>query len=74
MKRNEDLDVRCAPATVDSERLDLYTRYHRTQNALKGWEASDGSIDEYVLSYVKNPIQNIEISIWEKRRASGARR
>jgi arginyl-tRNA--protein-N-Asp/Glu arginylyltransferase len=65
-KRNQDLEVRYAPASVDVKRLELYTRYHQAQNARKGWEAGDGDPDEYALSYVKNPVPNIEISLWEK--------
>ncbi len=65
-KRNQDLEVRYAPASMDVARLDLYSRYHRFQNERKGWEAADSNPEEYALSYVKNPIPNVEISVWEK--------
>lgn len=66
--RNQDLEVRYAPASADVKRIELYTRYHRAQNQRKGWEAADGNAEEYALSYVKNPIPNVEISLWEQGR------
>jgi len=64
-KRNQDLQVRFAPATVDTQRLELYRRYHVAQNTRKGWEPYDGNAEEYAFSYVNNPVPNVEISLWE---------
>ena len=64
-KRNQDLRVYLAPASVDATRLELYGRYHQAQNLRKGWESAPGSANEYALSYVHNPLSNVEISLWE---------
>jgi arginyl-tRNA--protein-N-Asp/Glu arginylyltransferase len=64
-KRNQDLRTQLAPASVDEMRLALYDRYHRSQNERKGWRADPSSASEYELSYVHNPIPNVEISLWE---------
>jgi arginine-tRNA-protein transferase len=66
MKCNEDLEIRCAPASVDEARIDLYRRYHDSQSDRKGWPDHPGDADEYTFSYVKNPVPNMEISVWER--------
>jgi arginine-tRNA-protein transferase len=70
-KRNQDLEIRYAPASVDDARMELYQRYHQAQADRKGWPDHAGDAEEYSFSYVNNPVPNIEISIWEKDKLRG---
>jgi len=65
-KLNQNLEIRCAPASVDDTRLELYKRYHHAQSDRKGWPDHAGDADEYAFSYVSNPVPNVEITIWER--------
>jgi leucyl-tRNA---protein transferase len=65
LKRNSDLTVRFAEPTVDEERLALYNRYHTGQAAFKGWPAEQKDAEDYVFSFLENPIPSVEISVWE---------
>lgn len=65
LKRNADLTIRVAPPSVDQARLDLYNRYHASQEARKGWPVITKDPEEYVFSFVHNPIPGQEITLWE---------
>jgi arginine-tRNA-protein transferase len=65
VKRNEDLVVRFGKPIVDAARLDLYNRYHESQNARKGWPPTEKGAQDYAFSFLHNPVPGVEISIWE---------
>ena len=64
-KRNQELEVRPAPPTVDRQRLDLYHRYHAAQAERKGWPEKEKDALEYRVSFVENPVPCLEITLWE---------
>ena len=65
LKRNADLTVRYAQPSVDAARMDVYTRYHNAQAALKGWPDRERDPQDYAMQFVFNPIPSVEISVWE---------
>ncbi|MES2461922.1 MAG: arginyltransferase [Armatimonadota bacterium] len=65
IKRNMDLVVRFGRPTVNDVRLDLYNRYHDSQNAKKGWPPTEKSAQDYAFSFLHNPVPAVEISVWE---------
>jgi leucyl-tRNA---protein transferase len=68
IKKNEDLEVRVGSPILDDEHLDLYRRYHEMQHVRKSWELQGGGENEYVASFLQNPLPNLEISLLEKGR------
>jgi arginyl-tRNA--protein-N-Asp/Glu arginylyltransferase len=66
LKRNSDLEIRFAPPTVDDARLDLYHRYHASQEDRKGWPAMYKDASDYAFSFIHSPVPGIEISLWEE--------
>lgn len=64
-KRNQDLIVKSGKPTVDDARMDLYRRYHAAQTTRKGWPVSHVDTEEYIASFVLNPVPSLELSIWE---------
>ena len=64
-RKNADLEVRCAPPSVDAPRLDLYRRYQAAQTAAKGWPEAEPTAKSYARQFVQNPVPSIEISLWE---------
>lgn len=64
-KRNQDLQIRVAPPSVDEARLDLFQRYHIAQTGRKGWDEHDKDAEEYAFSFVRNPIPAVEVTMWE---------
>jgi arginine-tRNA-protein transferase len=64
-KRNQDLEIRMAPPTVDAQRLDLFQKYHDAQAGRKGWEEQEKDAQEYAFSFVHNPIPAVEVTMWE---------
>lgn len=64
-KRNADLTVRFGKPVVDDARLDLYNRYHVSQNTRKGWPPTEKTAQDYAFSFLHNPVPAVEISIWE---------
>lgn len=63
LKKFASLSVETGPVRADSERLDLYARYHEAQAARKGWPLSRKSRRDYVMAYELNPIESVEISV-----------
>ncbi len=59
------LEVRVAPPSADSARLDLYHRYHAAREADRGWPATSRSVEEYAFDFVENELPAREISLWE---------
>jgi arginine-tRNA-protein transferase len=68
---NQDLEVRRGAPVADASRLDLYNRYHEAQASRKLWPEQDKDREEYLFSFVRNPIPSVEISVWEKKALRG---
>lgn len=64
-KRNQDLIVRAAPPTMDTQRLDLYGRYHHAQHERKGWADQVRDPEDYEFNYLRNPVPSVELTLWE---------
>ena len=64
-KQNQDLRVTLQAPTVDAQRLDLYRRYHAAQSERKGWPDSTRNAEEYAFQFVRNPVNSVEIGLWE---------
>ena len=64
-KRNADLEVRIGPPTLDTERLELYRRYHVAQTEMKAWPDQEVSVSDYAFTFVHSPLPTAEISVWE---------
>lgn len=65
LKKNADLEVRFGKPIVDAARLALYNRYHASQEARKGWPATEKTAKDYAFSFLHNPVPGVEISVWE---------
>lgn len=65
LERNADLTVRYAQPGLDSERMDLYTRYHEAQAHRKGWPDHERDVESYMMQFVHNPLPSVEVSVWE---------
>jgi leucyl-tRNA---protein transferase len=64
--KNAELTVTYARPTVDATRLALYNRYHGARERTKGWAESEKSEEDYVFSFLQNPVTSVEISVWEE--------
>lgn len=64
-KANEHLRVEYAAPTCNDVRMSLYERYHDAQTIRKGWPVRLADEEEYSFSHVTNPLQGVEISLWE---------
>lgn len=63
--RNQDLEVRKGRPRVDAQRLELYHRYHQAQADRKGWPEKEKDPQDYELSFVRNPVPAVEVTLWE---------
>ncbi len=64
-KANQHLRVVTARPRVDDARMSLYERYHDAQTIRKGWPIRLADEEEYAFSHVANPLDGVEISLWE---------
>lgn len=60
-----DLTVSIGPPKIDRERFRLYRHYHAFQETRKGWPGGVQSPEDYALNFVHNPIDSLEIAVWE---------
>ncbi len=68
LRRNADLRVVAGPPVLDRARIDLYHRYHLTQQRRKGWPEQRITPQEYEFQFLRNPLPAVEISVWEGER------
>lgn len=66
--RNADLRIELARPALDDQRLQLFRAYHASQAARKGWPDEPSSAKEYSFQFVRNPIEAVELSVWEGER------
>jgi leucyl-tRNA---protein transferase len=65
-KRCQEFTLKISPPKVTRKRLDLYDQYHEFQSDHREWRSSGKKdADDYVDSFVSNPIQTEE---WNYRR------
>jgi len=64
-RKNNDLVMKIGRPIVDSERLALFDAYHVAQAKRKGWPEHYSDEKSYFCSFIGNPIQAAELSIWE---------
>ena len=66
--RNADLRVELGRPILDDQRLQLFRDYHASQAERKGWPNEPASAKEYAFQFVRNPIEAVELSVWEGER------
>ncbi|MFN7829680.1 MAG: hypothetical protein ACK5NX_00605, partial [Armatimonadota bacterium] len=64
MNRNSDLRIEVGQPVIDTQRMDIYRRYHIAREADRGWHRSDHSVDGYSDAFLDNPTQSLELSVW----------
>lgn len=65
------LQVRVGPPAVDSQRIDLYNSYHEARSRQKGWRPGSISPGGYELTYVRNPLPALELTLWDQEALRG---
>jgi leucyl-tRNA---protein transferase len=68
LEKNKDLTIQFAKPSLDPVRLLLYNRYHAFREASRGWPEAEKSEQDYIFSFLQNPIKSIEISVWNSDR------
>lgn len=61
--RNRDVDVRFGPCVADQEHVELFNRYHATQEVLRGWPPSARQTEDYRRDFLINPVPSGEIAV-----------
>jgi arginine-tRNA-protein transferase len=61
LARNRDVTVEIGEPGVDEDRLDLYRRFHAERERRRDWAPSEMDFEEYVSSFVDNPITTLEL-------------
>ncbi|HVR74176.1 MAG TPA: arginyltransferase [Planctomycetota bacterium] len=56
LRRNEDVQLEIGVPSVDEERLQLYRKFHAEREAIRGWSSSHMDLEEYVATFVDNPV------------------
>jgi arginine-tRNA-protein transferase len=67
-KRIADLRVERARPSADAQRLELYRRYHDAQTDEKEWPRHKTDFEEYLHSFVLNPVPAVEVTLWDDAR------
>jgi len=65
IRHNEDLTVKYAAPTADTQRIELYNRYQAAQETHRGWEEAGKTLQEYRSIFLNNPIPMGEVSVWD---------